>query len=287
MAGNARDEGEYRMADGTHDARPVQLRGDSAGGVVAARPDPQRKALGEWFMEPVGQRVARAEERLVAGHLANLFGYNLLQVGVLPGFDLLANSRVLHRTVVDLGYDSAVPPCDSVVRGRASCLPVESDRMDVVVLPHVMEFEASPHEALREAARVLIPEGHLVLSSFSPLSLFGAWRLALRRRGNPPWNGHFVTASRMRDWLGLLGFELMDVAPLFFEPPVRLPRALHGFAVMEPAVRKLCPMFAGCHVMIARKRIATVTPIRPRFGYRRRLVGVSLAGPPARVIDRD
>ena len=275
------------MTDLIPEPGPVQLHVDPVQGVVAARPDPQRRALGEWFMEPAGQRVARAEERLVAAHLANLFGYNLLQVGTLPGLDLLASSRVLHRSVVDLGHASAVPPCDSVVRGSASALPVESDRMDVVVLPHVVEFEASPHEALREAARVLIPEGHLVLTSFSPLSLFGVWRTVLRRRGNPPWNGHFVTAARMRDWLGLLGFELMDVAPLFFEPPVKIPRALHRLARLEPVVRKLCPVFAGCHVMLARKRIATLTPIRPRFGYRRRLVGVSLAGPPARVINRD
>jgi SAM-dependent methyltransferase len=259
---------------------------EQSGALIAPRFDPGRQRLSEWFREPAGQRVTLGEQQLIARHLSNLFGYNLLQVGVLPGVDLLATSRVLHRSVMDLGGGDPVPPCDSVVRGSAGCLPIESDCMDVVVLPHVVEFEPSPHEALREAARVLIPEGHLLLTSFSPRSLLGLWRFAARHRREAPWSGHFFTSSRLRDWLELLGFDLLDVAPLMFEPPVRVPRALEPLKRMEPAMRRLCPLFAGCHVMLARKRIATVTPIRPRFAYRRRLVGVSLAGPPARVVNR-
>ena len=44
-----------------------------------------------------------------------------------------------------------------VVQGSAIALPVESDSVDVVVLPHILEFEAQPHEALRESARVIVP----------------------------------------------------------------------------------------------------------------------------------
>ena len=271
------------MAESFSNTDPVQLHPDTLPEQIAPYPDACRVALRQWLSDPAGQRLVQAEQRLITTHLSNLFGYNLLQVGSLPGADLLATSRVLNRTVLDLGDGGALPPCDAVLRGAAGALPVESHCVDVVVLPHVVEFEERPHEALREAARVLIPEGHLVLTSFSPLSFLGLWRLALRHRAKPPWHGRFFTAGRLRDWLELLDFDLLKVAPLFFEPPLAIPRALERLRVMEPAARKLCPVFAGCHVLLARKRIATLTPIRPRFGYRRRLVGVSLAGPPARV----
>jgi SAM-dependent methyltransferase len=274
------------MSQHTGDTTPVPLRPEPGVSAVAPRRDAGREALRSWLSEPAGQRLVAREQQLIRAHLGNLFGYNLLQVGALPGADLLASSRVLHRTLMDLGDGGPLPPCDSVLRGSASALPVGSSCVDVVVLPHVVEFEPRPHEALREAARVLIPDGYLLLSSFNPWSLLGLWRVALRHTGQPPWDGHFLTLRRLKDWLELLDFDLVNASPMFFEPPLSGNRLLRHLLVCEPAARHLCPLLGGCQLVLARKRIANVTPIRPRLGYRRRLVGVSLAGPPARVVNR-
>ena len=78
--------------------------------------------------------------------VGNLFGYHCLQVGDLAGEDLLSASRILGRTIVDIDGGA---PHDSypLVRGAATALPIDSHAVDVVVLPHVLEFE--PHPTMR------------------------------------------------------------------------------------------------------------------------------------------
>jgi SAM-dependent methyltransferase len=175
-------------------------------------------------------------------------------------------------------------PRHPTLRGRAGALPMESDSVDVVLLPHVLEFEPHPHEALREASRVLVPEGHLFLSALNPLSLAGLWQVVRRRSGRAPWHGRFLAQGRLRDWLKLVGLELIGAHGVFFRPPVNSGRLMQRLAPMEALGHHLWPPLAGAFVLAARKRVSQARPIRPRFSYRPRLVGVSLAGgPPARV----
>ena len=50
-------------------------------------------------------------------------------------------------------------------------------------MPHILEFADEPHQVLREVERVLVPEGHLVITGFNPASLWGLRQAAgaLRR----------------------------------------------------------------------------------------------------------
>ena len=89
------------------------------------------------------------------------------------------------------------------------------------MLAHVLEFEPTPHEALREAQRVLVPEGHVVIAGFNPWSLMGIWRAVLHRSGVTPWSGDFLGLSRLEDWLALLSFDVTQVESLFFRPPFK------------------------------------------------------------------
>ncbi len=57
------------------------------------------------------------------------------------------------------------------------------DSIDLVFLPHTLEFSADPHQVLRETERVLIPEGRVIILGFNPLSSLGLWRLFRRRGG--------------------------------------------------------------------------------------------------------
>src|SRR5205085_2507192 len=76
-------------------------------------------------------------------------------------------------------------------------LPLASQSVDLVALPHVLEFHPNPHEVLREAERVLMPEGQVVISGFNSLSL---WRL---RQAMPfmdkhvaPWQARYIGLLR-------------------------------------------------------------------------------------------
>ena len=46
-------------------------------------------------------------------------------------------------------------------------LPFATHSIDLVVMPHILEFTEDPHQVLREVERVLVPEGHVVITGFN------------------------------------------------------------------------------------------------------------------------
>ena len=242
--------------------------------------------LGDWHRRMPGSLVLDAENDRLAGLIANVFGYHLLLVGSGDYLSTLDAARVQHRTWLtappplkpDPG--SAQPlPCCSAVCGLASAMPVASDSIDVVVLPHVIEFEDTPHGALRETERVLVPEGHVIMAGYNSLGLMGAWNLLPHRARRAPWNGRFYTMSRVRDWLRNLGFDMVASEGCFFRPPLRSGRALRRLQVFETAGPKFWPYLCGTWFLVARKRTATLTPGRPARRRRRRPIrSAGLAG---------
>lgn len=245
-----------------------------------------REGLHDWLSRPPGKYLAELEQSRMNEILPNLFGYHLLQVGHLGEVDLLGQSRILHRSIVDID-DCGISAPYLQFRGNASALPVESDCIDVVVLPHVLEFDPQRHETLRESFRVLVPEGHLLVCGFNPRSLMGVSRIARRRRSLAPWRGHFLGISRLKDWLALLGFDVMEVTPCFINSSVANQRWLERLDAFWRFGNRTASVFSGAYVMVARKRVMRITPIKTRWRPERRLVGVGLAEPSARVADSD
>jgi len=243
-----------------------------------------RQALHAWFSSMPGRAIAQDQVAQLDRVLPNLFGYHLLQVGRLADFDLLSKSRILYRNIV------AIDDCEArqnypVVRGRATALPVESDSIDVVVLPHVLEFEAQPHEVLRESARVVMPDGHLLICGFNPWSMIGCWRYLKRRQQPVPWRAQFLALTRLHDWLALLGFDVLSQDACFFKPPFSSERLLKRMDFLDKIGSRMPAYFSGAYLLLARKRISTLTPLRPNWRPRRRLVSVGLVGPSARIAD--
>lgn len=231
----------------------------------------KRHALRGWFAGVLGSAVLEQEQDALDDILQDLFGYYLVQAGAVTPVDLLKESRIRARVVLD----DQLPPlmAGPQIRGRIEAAPIGSDSVDVVLLHHTLEFAADPHLILREVERMLIPEGHVVIAAFNPWSFWGVWRLARRRGGRPPWYGRFLGLSRIRDWLGLLGFDIVEERPLFFRPPLRHERVMRRLRFLERLGWFYWPVFAGVHVVVGKKRVATLTPIKTRWRPQRALAG--------------
>jgi SAM-dependent methyltransferase len=157
-------------------------------------------------------------------------------------------------------------------RGSPQALPIQSDSVDVVVLPHTLEFADSPHAVLREVERILIPEGHVIILAFNPWSLWSFWRLASGWRGEAPWCGTFISMTRLRDWLTLLGLEAGESQGYFFQPPIRRDGVLERLRWLDRLCMKAIPVFGASNIIVAQKRVVTLTPIRPRWRPKRQQV---------------
>ena len=237
----------------------------------------QREKLRIWFADKLGAALLEQEQSALDSVLQNLFGYYLLQLGWVAPQDILAESRIRMRVVMDVdppqgvGYPHALAMPEMV--------PIQGDSLDVVVLQHTLEFAREPHEVLREVDRMLIPEGHVVIIAFNPWSSWGMWRLVRRRSKRVPWCGRFLSVTRMKDWMGLLGFDTVQVVPLFFRPPVGHEGIMRRLRFLDKVGMRVWPILAGVNIVVAQKRMATLTPIKLRsWRVKRRLV-VDVAKP--------
>ncbi len=243
-----------------------------------------RRQLRVWCDTPLGQALMQQEQALIRQLLPGLFGYHLLQLGGDPGCELLSESRIPHRMIMLDEVDERPEPVAGIeyLRGRSSQLPIASDTLDAVVLPHRLEYEGEPHQLLREVDRVLIPEGHVMITGFNPLSQFGLRRAVQGWRSEAPWSGHFYTPTRLKDWLSLLGFDTVLLRHYFYRPPLQHQPTMERLQRMEEWGARFCSPLGGAYLLLAKKRVATITPIKPRWRNARRLITVGLSEPTAR-----
>lgn len=239
------------------------------------------RGLRDWFATPSGLAVLREIEPRLEHRLGGLFGYHAVQVGnVAPGRDLMAGSRIGHRVVLD-----PEAACAEVCADAAS-LPLQGDSVDLVLLVHALELSEHPHQVLREVDRVLVPEGHVLLVGFNPLSLFGLWKLIFGWRGRLPWAERFYTTFRIRDWLALLGFEVLACDYVAHFAPWARESWLRRGRLWERLVGRFWPGLGGVYLILGRKRVATLTPIKPRWRPRRAILTGNMTSPTTRGLHR-
>jgi SAM-dependent methyltransferase len=250
--------------------------------------------LQNWLKTPPGQYLLDWEKAQLERVVADIFGYHALQLG-LPDLNALQASRIPHRWVaspyLSSGYDDlainniATQAINTPARGENieikedvkiafyaefEALPFAENSLDLLILPHSLELSPDPHATLREAERVLMPEGKLIICGFNPLSLWGfkQKRSHLYKRLNfgdlyLPEAGEFIGYRRLRDWLRLLNF---DVEPGHFgcyRPAVRSAGMLQRFAWIDKLGEQYWPIFGAVYFVVAVKRVRGMRMISP------------------------
>lgn len=237
----------------------------------------QLSILRNWFSTTLGSQLLETERSILDQLLPGLFGYRLLQLSVIEQ-NLYESSAVGHRFRMGVycsDHGSFI--------GNLTELPFEDGSIDILLLHHVLDICDVPQHVLREASRVSIPAGYLVIVGFNPFSLWGLWNLVNIWGKSPPRNRHFIRPGRLMDWLNLLDFKIDRAIFGFYKPPsatfggVRMPDFSRGLS------RNINWPFGAAYVIMARKQVGAMTPIRPVWSRRdRRLGQISAAKPVSR-----
>lgn len=218
----------------------------------------------DWLATPQGQYVMAWEQARFDHVVADIFGFNAVQVG-LPQCDFLRANRMPLRFTCDTTGGSIAPRMEgghgtAGVSAKASVridihhLPFAGNSIDLVVLPHVLEFAEMPHQVLREVERVLVPEGHVVIAGFNPYSLWGIKRRLAGPNAGYPWRGQYLGVRRLKDWLSLLGFETQAGGFGCYLPALMQEKWLRRWRFMELAGDRWWPIAGGTYLLQGIKR---------------------------------
>lgn len=217
--------------------------------------------IDEWLASPQGRYVLQWEQAKYDRVVVDIFGFNALQLG-LTQYDFLRTNRMPFRFMSDAAGPVAV-------RTDLHHLPFAGTSIDLVVLPHVLEFDSSPHQILREVERVLVPEGQVVITGFNPFSLWGIKRWRMRRSGVFPWHGHYISVLRLKDWLALLGFETQVGGFGCYAPAVVQEKWLRRWRFTELAGDRWWPIAGSVYFLQAIKRVPGMRLLTPAWRDRK------------------
>lgn len=240
---------------------------------------PRGAEFDAWLHTPPGRYMLAWEQAQFDRIVADIFGFHALQLGAPTLMSLRAN-RMPHRWLAvddgglasDEGMSLTSDPMDPQslalrrrvdLRCHFDALPIKSQSLDLVTIPHALELAKDPHETLREVERVLVPEGRVVITGFNRASLWGMTqraghlrqRLGGRRALYLPRSGDFIGYRRLRDWLRLLSIEIEGGRFGCYVPPVATESWLHRFAWMEKTGDRWWPVFGAVYVIVAVKRV--------------------------------
>lgn len=215
------------------------------------------ESFAAWLETPQGRYALAWEQAKTDLLAADIFGFNAVQIGLSQIDFLRANRMPFRFTCCDTGACS--------VRSDPHHLPFATNSVDLVVLPHLLEFDAHPHQILREVDRVLVPEGSVLVIGFNPFSLWGLRRLFARGRGEPPWLGRYLSVPRLRDWFALLGFETRGGAFGCYAPPLTQEKWLARWRFIEVAGDRWWPYLGAVYVLQAIKRQHGLRLVTPKW----------------------
>jgi SAM-dependent methyltransferase len=253
-----------------------------------------------WTDSPPGRYVLDWEQTQLDRVVSDVFGYHALQLG-LPQLDALRENRMPCRgLVLDAASGASAPytyprgasrhagngavplsaapsfspagaanPPAPAGRSAVWCdlldLPFEAQSVDLIVMPHTLEFTSDPHRLLREAERVLMPEGQLIILGFNSLSLWGARQSVGKMTGRPfvPAAVDLIAFTRLKDWIKLLGFDLERGRFGCYRPPLGSDQWLSRYSFMEAAGDRWWPIFGATYMIKAIKRVPGMRLVGP------------------------
>lgn len=225
-----------------------------------------------WQELPAGELIQAATQSVCDELSQRVFGYHFVKLGNLSSQIALPHCAVKHHIHQ---CKTLNPKADLVADSHV--LPFVENSVDGFLLANELDFAQDPHEILREVDRTITGSGYVIISGFNPYSLTGLGKYLPIKRDNILHDARFFPAGRVRDWLQLLGYEIIEqrhlmFSMLFFTGKLQLPNKVRDW------LSRHCPWCSSMYVILARKRTFPMTTVKPKWKLKPRFspVGASM-----------
>ncbi len=219
--------------------------------------------LSHWYQTRLGRVAYACEQEWMHAQLQRVFGYYLLQLGQPQCVDWLEKSPIAHHYVA-ICQNQAKSTIQTITCDD-ELLPIATASVDLVFLPHSLEYHKAPEHLLEEVHRILIPQGRVLILGFNPYANWGLEKfLGLGKTLLPPVHP-FHSHGRVKHWLEAMDFELLQHNKLCYCPGTRRSWIISRYAFIEYLGKLLLPSFGNIYGIVARKTVRGLTPIRQDF----------------------
>jgi SAM-dependent methyltransferase len=207
------------------------------------------QALQQWLLyHPVGREILRKERIFLTHNVQHVFGNYSLQIG-------LSNINFLHGNKIQNHYTVNVD-----VAADLRFLPFESNSIDLIVVPHVLEFTNNYHYVLQEFYRILAPHGRIIITCFNKYSWFGLFsrKIPLLK------NASLISLTSLKDQVQALNFAIIGGKFFNYCPPFSKARHLRRYNWLNKVGDRWFPTLANSFALILRKEVVTPNLIKAK-----------------------
>lgn len=226
---------------------------------------PFQTFLSHFYQTPKGLSLLNDEKLLIERSLDKVFGYYLVQLGMTCEADLTQNCRVSHKVFTDVALpkDTFPEQIQEFVLADLNYLPFKDDSIDAVVMPHTLESVSDPYHLLRQVDKILVPEGHILITGFNP---FGCQIIRQKVGENrQSFNrANLVKESRVVDWLNVLGYEIQKISFSSLScvtKDVETYQPSRFLLSLEHWMDKVGLDLGNVYCVLARKKVGSPTPV--------------------------
>jgi SAM-dependent methyltransferase len=225
----------------------------------------KRNFLFSCYKTPSGELLRQLESDYIQRSITVSCKQTIVQIGGL-GWENDFIDCSLYKNYIILDSQCLGTQDVKKIQAESSRLPLQSDSVDMIILPHLLEFDTERLQTMREVERVLKPEGVLVVLNFNPWNFWVTYQYLWESKRTGSFRGRFIRRSRLLDWLKLLNFEVTLSTEFYFNSVV----STHGqFIAQRYSITNVA------YAIKAIKRRYSIIPLTPVRDVNPRLVLVN------------
>jgi SAM-dependent methyltransferase len=214
-----------------------------------------------WLGSFLGHSVLAAEKKILPSLLTQHYSNQLLLIGTPRQQTLLTTDTIPTRILLSPLFNKHSQLAIHNIESDLDELPIASGSVDLVLLPHTLEYLDNPRQLFAESCRIVKPEGHIIVCGFNPYSMWGL-RKWCSKRDKIPWSGNFIPPGNIKKWLNLADFKIKQLTRTLYRPPIGYEKIYTHLKFMEWFGPKCYSPFAGIYILIAQAKVIPLTPIK-------------------------
>ncbi len=237
-----------------------------------------------WYQTAIGQTIAQLEQKQFALLPHAIFGQTLLQLGA-PDQQHWLNPGKQYSYIVICKRQTSKAANFAV--STYTELPFPASSFDTLILPHVLELNAEPKAVLTEAWHTLAPEGHLIILGFNPWSLNHLYRKLTQSTFGLPAETKFYGSHKIQYWLRKQYYEIIYARNFCYLPFSCTLETSKKWPLFEKTAAWLLPDYGSLYLLVIKKKVLPLTPLKPRWRWRDLLSSKEITAPATGGIHRE